>query len=208
MPARVAFATLVVLALLGSAIAAAADLVEDPIATALALCRDVDSLSADDKDGQRLFLESGIAVAEQAVAAHPDDAKAQLALCCILGKQLEVSGVSWRVMQRVNRLKAVVDAAVRLAPEDPDVLVAKGELLHQLPCMLGGDQHEAEQLLRLAIAKNPEHLHARLYLAQLLAERHDTDARREAEVALSLAQHSGTPREVAEARALYGTAPR
>ena len=180
----------------------------DTVATALAFCRDADALSPDDKDGQRLLLESGIAVAEEAVAAHPDDPKAQLALSCILGKQLAVSGVSWRVLQRVNRVKGVIDTALRLAPDDPDVLVAKGELLHQLPCMLGGDLHEAEQLLRLALAKNPDHLRARLYLAHLLAERHDVAARREAEVAFSLAQRSGTPRELADARSLYGNGAR
>ena len=174
------------------------------IAAALALCRDADFLPADDKDAQRVFLTSGMAVAEEAVAAQPNDAKAYIAMSCILGKQLEVSGISWRSIQGLNRLKGVIDKALELAPEDPDALVAKGEMIHQLPSMLGGDLHEAEQLLRLAIAKNPEHLRARIHLAQLLAERHDADARREASVALSLAQQGGTPREIADARAIYG----
>ena len=197
---------LVILTVQGTSASAADD--GNMVATAIAYCRDADALPADDKDGQRLLLESGIPVAEEAVAAHPDDPKAQLALSCILGKQLQVSGVSWRVLQRVNRVKTVIDTALRLAPDDPDVLVAKGELLHQLPCMLGGDLHESEQLLRLAIAKDPDHLRARLYLARLLAERHDVAARREAEVAVSLALRSGTAREIAEARALYGIGPR
>ena len=203
---RPASAIVVLLFVLRAATAAVAD--DDAVATALALCRDADSLPADDKDGQRLFLESGVAVAEEAAAAHPDDPRAQIALSCLLGKQLEVSGVSWRAMQRLNRLKLVVDAAFRLAPDDPDVLVAKGELLHQLPCMLGGDLHAAEQFLRLALAKSPDHVQGRLYLAHLLAERHDADARREAETAFSLAQRSGTPRELADARTLYAKAAR
>lgn len=176
---------------------------EASVAAALALCRDADSLPAEDKDAQRLFLESGIEVAEKAAAAHPDDPKAQLALSCLLGKQLEISGISWRSFQRLSRLKTVIDTALRLAPDDPDALVAKGEMLHQLPCALGGDVHEAEQLLRLAIAKNPDHVRARLSLAHLLAERHDAEARREASVALSLAERDGTPREKSDARVLY-----
>ena len=194
------------LALLGVATVHAEVAADDrsAIAAALALCRDADFLPADDKDAQRLFLASGMAVAEEAVAARPNDAKAYIALSCLLGKQLEVSGISWRSIQGLNRLKDVIDTALRLAPDDPDALVAKGEMMHQLPSMLGGDVHEAEQLLRLAVAKNPEHLHARIHLAQLLAERHDAEARHEASVALSLAQQGGTPREMADARAVFG----
>ena len=176
---------------------------EADVATALALCRDADFLPADDKDAQRVFLESGMTVAEEAVAAHPDDPKAQIALSCILGKQLQVSGVSWRSLQRLNRLKVVVDTALQLAPDDPDALVAKGELLHQLPSVLGGDVLAAERFLRLAVGKNPDHLRARLYLARLLGERRDAEAHREASAALSLAKQCGSPREMADARALY-----
>lgn len=199
--------SIVALVLFAVARAAPGAGIEDasPVATALALCRDADSLPADDKDAQRIFLDSGVAVAEAAVAAHPDDPHAQLALSCLLGKQLQVSGLSWRCLQRLNRLRSVVDTAVRLAPNDPDALAAKGELLHQLPGALGGDVHEAERLLRLALEKNPHHLQARLYLAHLLAERRDAEARREASSALALAEHDGTPRELADARALCGT---
>lgn len=198
------------LVLLGTATSGASAGIEDasPVATALALCRDADSLPADDKDAQRIFLDSGVAVAEAAVAAHPNDPQAELALSCLLGKQLQVSGLSWRSLQRLNRLRSVVDTALRLAPNDPDALAAKGELLHQLPSALGGDVQEAERLLRLALAKNPRHLQARLYLAHLLAERRDAEARGEASTALSLAEHDGTPRELADARALCGAGTR
>jgi len=81
--------------MLGAAAIAAVAVADDssPVVQALALCRDADFLPANDKDKQRVFLESGITLAEDAVAAHPDDPKAQIALSCILGKQLEVSGI-------------------------------------------------------------------------------------------------------------------
>jgi hypothetical protein len=199
----VGLGTLALLGMATSAVGAGLD-EASPVATALAFCRDADFLPAHDKDAQRVFLESGLAVAEEAVAAHPDDPRAHVALSCILGKQLEVSGVSWRSLQRLNRLKGAIDTALRLAPGDPDALVAKGEMLRQLPGVLGGDPYQAEQLLRFVVAKNPDHLQARLCLARLLAERHDSEARRAASVALSLAQGCGTPRERADARALYG----
>lgn len=178
------------------------------VAAALALCRDADFLPADDKDAQRLFLESGMAIADEVVTHHPEDPKAQIALSCILGKQLDVSGISWRSLQRLNRLRTVIDTAMRLAPEDPDALVAKGELLHQLPGALGGDAREAERLMRHAIARNAEHVRARIYLAQMLAERRDDHARGEATIALALAERDGTPRELMDARALFGACAR
>jgi hypothetical protein len=194
------------LALLAATAAAAGGGSSDgsSVATALALCRDADFLPPDDKDAQRVFLESGMAIADDCAARHPDDPKAQLALSCILGKQLVVSGISWRSLQRLRRLQAVIDTALRLAPDDPDALVAKGEMLHQIPGALGGDDAEAERLFRRAVAQTGEHVRARIYLAQVLAERREAGAREEATVALTLAQRDGTPRELADARALFG----
>jgi tetratricopeptide (TPR) repeat protein len=174
-----------------------------PIAEALARCREVDSLPAGDKLAQLAILERGVALAEAAVAANPNDARAQLALGCNLGKQLDLAGISWRSLSRLNRLKAVIETAARLAPDDPDALVAKGELLHRVPSVLGGDVKEAEQYFRRALAAQPEHALARLYLAHLLADRDDPDARREAALAYALMQQTGTPRQQADAWQLF-----
>jgi hypothetical protein len=173
------------------------------VATAFALCRDADFLPADDKDAQRVFLESGVTLAEEAVAARPKDPRAQLALSCLLGKHLLVSGISWRVFQRLNRLRTVIDTALRLAPGDPDAMVAKAELLHQLPGALGGDLVESERLFRLALEKTPEHVQARIHLGEILAERGHADASHAASRALVLAERDGTPREKSAAAALY-----
>jgi hypothetical protein len=182
---------------------------EAPSATlALKVCQQADDLPEDDKLGQLAILDRGVKLAEASVAAHPDDARAQLALSCNLGKELGLAGISWRSLQRLNRLKAVIDTAYQLAPDDPDVIVAKGELLRRIPSVLGGDVHEAELHFRRALAKNGQHLQGHLCLAHLLADRDDPDAGREAALALSLAKERGTPRQIADAQALARAVPR
>ncbi len=171
-------------------------------ALAIAVCQQADDLPEDDKLGQLAILDRGVKLAEAAVAAHPDDARAYLALSCNLGKQLALAGISWRSLSRLNRLKEVIDTAYRLAPDDPDVIVARGELLRRTPPVLGGNVAEAERAFRHALEKNREHLQAHLCYAHLLADRDDPDAPREAALALSLARESGTPRQIADARAL------
>ena len=197
---RAVVATLVMLAALRTRSAAAAE--APSAALAIKICQQADDLPEGDKLGQLTILDRGAKVAEAAVAAHPEDAHTHLALSCNLGKQLALAGISWRSLQRLNRLKDVIDTAYRLAPDDPDVLVARGELLRRTPGVLGGDVVEAERCFRRALAKDGEHLQGHLCLAHLLADRGDPDAHREAMLALSLARQSGTPRQVADAKEL------
>jgi len=198
--ARALVPLLVVLAAAGTWAAATAE--PPSAALAISICQQADDLPEDDKIGQLAILERGAKVAEAAVAAHPEDARTHLALSCNLGKQLALAGISWRSLSRLNRLKEVIDTAYRLAPDDPDVVVARGELLRRTPAVLGGDVAEAERCFRRALARNTEHLQGHLCLAHLLADRNDPDARREAKLALSLAKQSGTPRQIADAAAL------
>jgi tetratricopeptide (TPR) repeat protein len=147
-------------------------------------------------------LERGIALATEAIEARPRDAHAHFALFCNQAKQLELAGLSWRSLERLRRAKASLEQALALAPDDPDILAAKGEMLRQLPRLLGGDTDEAERLFRRALARDPDHLASRLFLAKLLV--HDARSTAAAEVArvIELAEARGTPEDRAAAHAL------
>lgn len=147
-------------------------------------------------------LGRGVTLAEAAIAAEPRNARAHFALFCNLAKQLELSGLSWRSLQRVQRLKRVIDTTLALAPTDPDVLVAKGEMLRRLPSVLGGDGRQAEVLFRRALERAPDHVAGRLFLAQLLVERNARDAAAEVTRAIEVAERAGTPTDRAAARTL------
>jgi cytochrome c-type biogenesis protein CcmH/NrfG len=147
-------------------------------------------------------LERGMALASAAIDADPRDARAHLALFCNQGRQLELAGLSWRSLARLSRAKATLERALALAPDDPDILAAKGEMLAQLPVLLGGDCAEAERLFRRALEHDPNHVTSRLFLAKLLVHGERSTAAAEVARAVELADREGTPEDRAAAHSL------
>ncbi len=169
---------------------------------ALAVCESVDRIPPADRQATGTRLEEGVRTSEAAIAADAMDARAHLALFCNLGKQLDLAGLSWRVFGRLRRAQAAVDRAHELAPNDPDVLVAKGEMLRHVPAVLGGDKVLGFTLIRRAVELEPDHVPARLHLARAMADDRAPDARARIYEALALAERYGAVREQSEARAL------
>jgi cytochrome c-type biogenesis protein CcmH/NrfG len=174
-------------------------------AQALALCKSIDRLSSGDPQATLARMEEGIRLSEAAVAADADDANAQLALFCNLGRQLDLAGLGWRTFGRLRRARAAMDRAYELAPDDPDVLIAKGEMLLRLPAVLGGDKAGGIVLLRRAVELHPGHVGARLHLARAMAADRAPEARACISEALALAERGGAEREESEARALLAS---
>lgn len=73
-------------------------------------------------------------------------------------------------MSAASRVLAVggIDEAGRLAPDDPDILAARGAFLLELPRILGGDPATGESLLRRALALAPSNCEAASRLARAL----------------------------------------
>ena len=94
-----------------------------------------------------------------AVAAH-------FALFCNAGKQVQLAGLSFGSLWKVRRLRREIDRAAELAPNDTDVLIAKGALLLSLPAVLGGDASAAERLLSRALSAEPDNRVALQYFGK------------------------------------------
>jgi tetratricopeptide (TPR) repeat protein len=191
-------------AALAVAALAATALAADPPGTprsneALAVCaRAGKATSVEEK---RKLYAHGLTLAEAAVKSDERDAKAHFAVFCNLGKEMQLRGVSVRSVTDVRRLRRAVDRTVELAPDYADALVGKGELLLDLPGVLGGDAKEGERLLRAALEVDPDYIGAHLGLARALDERGARDeARSEAERALALAERDGDQDQSREAR--------
>ena len=150
-------------------------------------------------------LDRAVTIAENAIAADETDARAHLALSCALGRQLQIAGLSWRSFGRLQRVHEAMDKAAALAPEDPDVLAARGELACQLPRPLGGNRALGEKLLARALEIAPNHVAARLYLARSIATRSAPEARAQAHEAIAAAKKAGAAREQAEAEKLLAS---
>ena len=140
---------------------------------ALAACRRADAATGGE---QQALLEQGLSLAERALAGDPHDAAAHFAVFCALGRRTQLEGIGLRSVLAVRRLRREIDTALELAPDDPDVLTAKGAFLIELPRVLGGDAKEGERLLRRAIEIAPDHCAARRYLATVVPPQDTADA--------------------------------
>lgn len=137
------------------------------IQEAIELCTSVEILPEAERAA---VIARGVKLAEAAVDACEDDARAQFALFCNLGRQVELEGVSLEALATVERMEAAVDRALELEPGYLDALVGKGMLLIELPWMMGGDEDRGEELLRKALALDPSFQEARERLTSFLCE--------------------------------------
>jgi tetratricopeptide (TPR) repeat protein len=171
-----------------------------PAQQAVKICDGVDDQPGPEA---RAELERGLALAESAVAANDDDAKAHFAVFCNLAKLTYLDGFSVRSLFAVWRLRREADRALELQPDYTDALIGKAGLVLNLPRLLGGDPHEAERLLRRAIELQPDRILPRLYLAETLQKLGARDqAKQQARYALELAERENRPDQAAAARTL------
>ncbi|HZR81037.1 MAG TPA: hypothetical protein VFD92_08060 [Candidatus Binatia bacterium] len=134
-----------------------------PSVAALTICEQADRASGEEKTR---LLDRGLELAEQAVDRDGSDAKAHFAVFCNLGKKTQSAGPSVRQVFVIDRLKREIDSALKLSPDDPAMLTAKGAFLMKLPSLLGGDEEEGKALLHKALSKDPNNQVARRYLSQ------------------------------------------
>jgi tetratricopeptide (TPR) repeat protein len=175
-------------------------------AEALALCEQADQLSSAERWA---VLARALARAEEAVRVNPQDAVAHFAVFCNLGKRLELerhgAGL-FAMLGALHRVQREIDIALALAPDYPAALAAKGEMLIELPRLLGGDLQEGERLLRRAVALDPDDPPMRLMLANVLrisGERGQALAH--AAIAMGILERAGSARELADARGLVAS---
>jgi hypothetical protein len=105
---------------------------------AVALCHEADRVSVAERSP---VLARGLARAEEAVRADPQDAVAHFAVFCNLGKRLELerhgAGL-FATLGDLRRVQREIDIALALAPDYAAALAAKGEMLVELPRLFGG----------------------------------------------------------------------
>jgi hypothetical protein len=135
---------------------------------ALALCDEADQVSVAERSA---VLARGLDRAEEAVRTDPEDAVAHFAVFCNLGKRLQMkrSGYGlFAALKELGRARKEIDIALTLAPDYSAALAAKGEMLVELPRLLGGDAREGERLLRRAVAIDPDDRRIRGMLANVV----------------------------------------
>jgi tetratricopeptide (TPR) repeat protein len=148
---------------------------------------------------RRAFSE-GRDLARRALAADDRNPDAHFALFANEGKLLLMDGIA---PNPINLLKASreLDRTLELDPNHPDGLAAKGGLYRQLPWVLGGDLHKAEDCLNRAIAGKPDSINARLELAAMYRDMGQPErARPLLETAAQIAEREGRRNRMTMAR--------
>jgi cytochrome c-type biogenesis protein CcmH/NrfG len=172
---RAIAAGLVWASILGTGIAGAAQPASvNPITReALALCNRADEISSEERAA---VLERGVDRAEQAVRADPNDPVAHFAVFCNLGKRLQMDrSRAFTAFGEIGRMRQEIDIALTLAPDYPAALAAKGEMLIELPRLLGGDPREGRRLLRRAVQIDPADRRVREMLTEAVKASGESD---------------------------------
>ncbi len=112
--------------------------------------------------------------AQAALARNPDSAGANFVYFAAQGRILMADGITKNFMTLRSLDKQYLDRAIRLDPNYPNALAAKGGVLLDLPSLMGGDADEGLRLLRRANQINPSGVGTRVSLARALARRGDT----------------------------------
>src|SRR4030095_6421787 len=115
-------------------------------------------------------------------------------------------GEMFGLLGELGRVRREIDMTLALAPDYPAALAAKGEMLVELPRLLGGDPQEGERLLRRAVALDPDDPPIRLVPAHVLPVAGERDqARAHAAIALGILEQAGSANELADARGLVAS---
>jgi tetratricopeptide (TPR) repeat protein len=153
------------------------------------------------------IYDEGIDLARRSIALDPSNAEAHYSLFLNLGRKSERTGISAQ-FRNVSELKSELAKTIELDPNHAHAWEAQGEMLLQLPRLMGGSRSEGEKALRRSQDLAPNWAKPPLRLAELHEKDGDTaKARAEASRALELARKSGDTRVASDAEAIMNRLP-
>ena len=137
-----------------------------------------DDLYTDDLKRQQTY-GAGATAALRAVELDGKNADAHFLYAVNLGSEARLKGLS-AAARPLSAIEQHVRHAIELDSNHAPALQFMGGLLAELPWFLGGNETEAQQYLKRAVAADGNYTHARILLAKLYLKRNRvTDARRQ-----------------------------
>lgn len=143
-----------------------------------------------DREKKEAYAE-GMEWARRAIAADENTARAHFWYAANFGMRLDLEG-PFTQMSKVSELRRFMQRAYDLDPADALIVDGLGTLLCELPGFLGGDIRRSEELLRKAIALDPNYALAYHDLASnLLKQKRYAEAEKVEDRALSIPEPAG-----------------
>ena len=140
-------------------------------------------------------------IAEGVLAETKNDPDANAVLALVQARKVRDANLLHQVFLLPD-LRRRLDRALDLAPDDVELLDAKGSLLLRLPGFSGGNPREARSLLERAVALDPQDTTAFLGLSEADQELGDLDAAAaNARRAITLARAHGESEDLARGEA-------
>lgn len=127
------------------------------------------TLKEDQVRQKRAAWQRGLELGRQAVEANPDGKEGHFYYMANMGALVQSKGML-NSLWRFRKIKKEMDRTLELAPDWPPILLARAQLLMEMPGIFGGDRQEAMKLCQRVVELDPDHLPTYVTLARLLAD--------------------------------------
>ncbi|RKX68819.1 hypothetical protein DRP53_09920 [candidate division WOR-3 bacterium] len=128
----------------------------------------------EDKEAKMVWFKKGVAYGKKALEIDDHSVGAHFWYLVNLGRIAELEG-GLKAMGKVGEIKEEIDRVLELDSLHTGALDAKAMLLFRLPGFMGGDRKRAKELLKRAIAIDPNYTRLYLDLARIYLKEKNYD---------------------------------
>ena len=124
------------------------------------------SLPENDRNSRLSVWKKGRRYGERAMKANPEGKEGHFWYMSNLGSFVQIKGKIASLLN-LGKIKKEMNRTLEIDPDYPPALVARAQLLTQVPGIFGRDEEEAMRLYRHAVEVDPTYYIAYYYMAEL-----------------------------------------
>ncbi len=126
------------------------------------------TLAKDQRKRKLKAWKKGVQYGRRAVRANPDGKEGHFYYMANIGAIAQIRG-TLQSMVKFRKIKKEMDRTLEIDPNYPPALLARAQLLMEMPGFFGGDREEALRLCARVLRLDPDHLPTYVTMARLLA---------------------------------------
>jgi tetratricopeptide (TPR) repeat protein len=126
------------------------------------------ALGKEQQKGKLQAWRKGVEYGRRAVRANPNGKEGHFYYMANIGAIAQSRGTLQSVW-RFRKIKREMDRTLEIDPDYPPALLARAQLLMEMPGFFGGDKQEALRLCERVIRLDPDHLPTYIAIARILA---------------------------------------